>query len=200
MDFCSAFGARNTYEVGIEHYPESRTRLGATAYSYTIGHLIKQVTDPGSGLLEYRNVGSIQAQGLELEAERQWRDTARLCLSLDWQQTRDSQHQQLTNSPHVVLRALASRPLPWFGLRLGSEGQWLSNRKTFAGTHIGANGVINLTLLQSPPKNCRELSASVWNVPDRSCTDPAAEDVSAPTRDGFVTSSRTLRIKDVRAF
>lgn len=70
----------------------------------------------------------------------------------------------------------------------------------YIGARVGAYGVINLTLLQSSPTDGWELSASVFNVLDRVYANPAAEDVSVPTRDRLVQNGRTFRIKAVHAF
>ncbi|WP_374681777.1 TonB-dependent receptor plug domain-containing protein [Accumulibacter sp.] len=189
-----------TWEAGVEHYLGKQTRVAATAYYYNMEHLIEQVTDPETGLLQYRNVGDVKAQGLELEGEHQWDNGARLRLSLDLPRTQNAQGEQLSNSPRTVGKLLGSLPLPWMRLRLGAEGQWLSSRKTDAGTSVPSYGVVNLTLLRPMANKSWQLSASVFNLFDEKFTDPAAPDLGVPSRDRFEQDGRTFRVKAVYRF
>jgi iron complex outermembrane receptor protein len=85
-------------------------------------------------------------------------------------------------------------------LRLGAEGQWLSSRKTDAGTSVPSYGVVNLTLLRPIAKDGWQLSASVFNLFDKKFSDPAAPDLGVPTRDRFEQDGRTFRVKAVYHF
>ena len=180
----------------------SKSGLAATTYSYTMENLIEVGIEAqsGLGLLQYQNVGKIKAQGLELEAEHQWNNSARLRLSLDLLQTQNEQGEQLSNSPHAVGKFLGSLPLPWMNLRLGAEGQWLSSRKTDAGTSIPSYGVVNLTLLRPMAKDGWQFSASLFNLFDKKFFDPAAPDLGVPTRERFEQEGRTFRVKAVYHF
>lgn len=189
-----------TWEAGVEHYLGKQTRLAATAYNYTMENLIEQVTEADSGLLQYQNAGNVKAQGLEFEAEHQWDNSARMRLSLDLLKTQNAQGEQLSNSPHAVGKFLGSLPLPWMGLRLGVEGQWLSSRKTDADTTVPGYGVVNLTLLRPMARDGWQLSASVFNLLDRKFADPAAPDLGVPMRDRFAQDGRTFRVKAVYRF
>lgn len=188
-----------TWEAGIEHYLSKQTRLLATAYVYRIEELIDQVVEADSGLLQYQNVGAVTASGLELEAEHQWSNGARLRASLDLQRTRDEEDAQLTNSPRAQFKLNASAPLPWWSLRAGAEGQWMSSRNTDAGTVPGF-GVVNLTLSRPSNGSGWEWSASLVNLFDREYFDPAAFDPDVPTRDRFEQDGRTFRLKAVYHF
>jgi iron complex outermembrane receptor protein len=187
-----------TYEAGIEHYLAKQTRLLATVYVYRIENLIEQV-EAEDELLQFQNVGAVTARGLELEAEHQWNNGARLRASLELQRTRDVQGAQLTNSPRAMAKMNFSTPLPWGSLRLGAEGQWLSSRKTDVGT-VPAYGVANLTLLRPLAKDGWEVSASVFNLFDRRYADPVAPDVAVQSRDRMEQDGRTFRIKVVHRF
>ncbi len=171
----------------------------ATAYLYRFDNLIEQVVEAESRLLQYQNVGAVNARGVELEAEHQWENGARLRASLDLQRTRDAQGTQLTNSPRSQVKVNFSSPLPWRSLRLGAEGQWMSSRKTDAGA-VASHGVVNLTLSRPRPADGWEVSASVFNLFDRRYSDPAALDIAVPSRDRIEQDGRTFRIKAVYHF
>ncbi len=189
-----------TWEAGVEHYLGKQTRLAATAYYYTIDKLIEQVSEAESGLLQFQNVDQVKAQGLELEAEYHWDNSARLRLSLDLLQTQNAQGKQLSNSPQAVGKFLASLPLPWMGLRLGAEGQWLASRETDAGSRAASYGVVNLTLLRPVVHGGWQLSVSLFNLFDKKFSDPAAPDLGVPGRDRFAQDGRTFRAKAVYSF
>lgn len=188
-----------TYEAGVEYYPGKQTRLSATAYHYKMRNLIEQTTN-ADGLLQFVNTGKITANGLELEAEHQFENTARLRVNLDLPRTKNDEGQRLSNSPSVVAKFLGWLPLPWMGLRLGAEGQWLDKRKTELGNTLPGYGIVNLTLLRPAGKDGWQLSASAYNFFDRKFTDPAAFDVTLPTRDRIEQNGRTFRFKAVYRF
>ncbi|HNH24649.1 MAG TPA: TonB-dependent receptor [Accumulibacter sp.] len=185
-----------TYEAGIEHYLSRQTRLAATFYFYKLDGLLETAPDP-SGLLQYVNSGTVKAAGIELEAEHQFDNRARLRLSVDLQKTRDAAGNTLTNSPQTVAKFLAWQPLPWFGLQLGSEGQWLSRRKTELGTTVPSYGIVNLTLLKPQTSHGWQFSAGVNNLFDRRYADPASRDLTLPDRDRFAQNGRTFQVKAV---
>jgi iron complex outermembrane receptor protein len=151
-------------------------------------------------VLQYVNVGQVTAKGLELEAEHQWDNSARLRLSLDLLRTQNAQGEQLSNSPQAIGKLLGSLPLPWMKLRLGAEGQWLSSRKTDVGTSVPGYGIVNLTLLRPMARDGWQLSASVYNLFDHKYADPAAPDLGVPIRDRFQQDGRTFRVKAVYHF
>ncbi len=188
-----------TWEAGLEHYLDSRTRLLASAYVYRLNKLIDQVTETTSGLLQYTNIGRTSARGVELEAERLWAGGTRLRGSLDVQHADSSTSAALTNSPRLVGKLNLSAPLPWAGLRLGTEGQWLSARRSDTG-RVPAYGIANLTLLRPMAGDRWEWSASIFNLLDNRYHDPAAFDPGIPARDRFQQDGRSFRAKAVYRF
>ena len=136
-----------TWEGGVEHYLDSQTRLLATAYMYRLDKLIDQISESQTGPLQYVNSGKTRAHGIELEAERLWRNGVRLRTSLDLQHAHDNRGNDLSNSPRTSAKMNLSVPLPWMSLRLGTEGQWLAGRRTDSG-RVPSYGIANLTLLR----------------------------------------------------
>lgn len=188
-----------TWETAIEHYLDSQTRLLGTAYVYRLGNLIDQTTEARSGLLQYINAGRSSARGLELELERLWTNGARLRTSVEFQHAHDAQGGSLTNSPRLIGKLNLSLPLPWHGLRLGTEAQWLAARSTHAG-RVPAYGLANLTLLRPMAGDRWEWSASLYNLFDNRYDDATAYDPALPARDRLQQDGRTFRLKAVYRF
>jgi len=171
-----------TYELVLERRLDPRTRAVAAAFHYQISNLIDLTTvegdpdDPTDDLLRFENLSKVKADGLELEAERRWEDGSQLKASYTWQVVRDDKGQRLDNSPRHLAKLHYARPLLDNRLRLGLEGQYLSSRSTAKGGKVGAYPLFNLTL--SAPKMAKglELSASVYNLLDRSYADPGSDE------------------------
>ncbi len=190
-----------TYEAGVAHYFSRRTRLSATLYHYKISQLIDQISDPGNGgLLKYTNSDPVNSAGVELEAEHLFQNGARLRTNLDLSQTRDSSGHRLTNSPRAIGKILVSIPLPWLGLQLGGEGQWMSSRKTWSGESVAGHGMVNLMLLKPQARQGWQFSAGIMNLFDRRHDDPTALDIAIPGRDRTVQNGRTFRVNTVLRF
>lgn len=79
----------HTYEVVFDHQPRHDLRVAASAYQYEIEDLISLTTDPGDGLLVFRNVERVRGRGVEVEVERRWSGGRMLRFSHAYQGTRD---------------------------------------------------------------------------------------------------------------
>lgn len=182
-----------SYEFVAEHELRHNFRLSASVYQNEIGNLINQVADPADGLLVFRNIGQVKAQGAEFEAERAWAGDTRLRASYAWQITRDqTSGAELENSPRRLVKLNYSQPVG-DALRAGVELQYTGPRKTVAGSTTGGYGVANLTLLNSKLARGLELSASVYNLFDKRYADPARPE-HAPI-DAIVQNGRNYRLK-----
>lgn len=182
-------------ELTLEHYLRPQTRILASLYAYRVNDLVTQVTEPTTGLLQYRNVGRVRAQGLELEGEQKWENGARLRASLATQLARDETGTALKNSPRHMAKLNMSVPLFGGATRLGVEGQWLSPRRTDSGNQTGSVGLVNLTLWRPEDKDGFDVSASVFNLLDKRYADPSAYDPGIPTRDRIAQEGRTFRFR-----
>ena len=192
----------HTFEATLDHYLTKAVRLTVATYLYRMKDQIAQVVDPASGLLQYQNQGEISGRGLELGAESQFHNGARLRASLGLLDTADATGQSLDNSPRQQAKANLSWPLTesW---RLGLEGQAVSARNS-ATNRIPGYGLVNLTVLRAM-RDGWEISASGYNLLNHRVLDPAGGD---PAITALYGSNRTAlpgdgllwRIKVTRRF
>ena len=187
-----------TWEAVLERYLPGNWRLTAAGYSYKVDGLISQVpvADPASGgvLLQYQNLGNVNARGVEFEAEHSSRSGARLRASFTAQVARDDAGARLSNSPKHLAKLNYSTPLFGDRLRAGVELQYTGRRITTFG-ETGGFLMTNLTLLGERLKPGLELSASIYNLFDRKYADPVAFDVGVPQRDTIRQDGRSFRFK-----
>ena len=187
-----------TWEAVVERYLPGNWRLTATGYSYNVDGLISQVpvADPATGgvLLQYQNLGNVNARGVEFEAEHSSSSGAKLRASFTAQTARDDTGARLSNSPKHLAKLNYSIPLSGDKLRAGLELQYTGRRITTFG-ETGGFLLTNLTLLGEKLKPGLELSASIYNLFDRKYADPVAFDVGVPARDVIQQDGRSFRFK-----
>jgi iron complex outermembrane receptor protein len=182
-----------SYEVVVERQVQPNFRLIATVYRNNIHNLINQIVDPADDLLVFRNIGKVQSNGAELEADRALTDGARLRASFAWQITRDQDSgDELINSPRRQAKLNYTAPLFANVLWAGAEVQYTDSRKTLAGNTTGAYTIVNLTLSGLQLAKGLEISASVYNLLDRQYADPARPE---HTQDEIVQDGRSYRLK-----
>ena len=187
-----------TWEAVLERYLPGNWRVTAAGYYYKVDGLITQVPidDPATGgvLLQYQNLGNVDARGVELEAEHSSRSGARLRASFTAQTARDDAGAPLSNSPKRLAKLNYSTPIFRDKLRAGVELQYTGRRITTFG-ETGGFLLTSLTLLGERLKPGLELSASIYNVFDRKYFDPVAFDVGVPARDVIQQDGRSFRFK-----
>ena len=187
-----------TSEVVLEQSLGEHLRLTTTAFHYTVDDLITQETDPQDELLVYNNVDQVKAKGLELEGEAKWPTGLQTRLSYTVQ---DSQDQQtglpLTNSPRHLVQFNAQAPLLQDRVVAGFEFQYMSRRKTIAGTYVPAVFVPNFTLASQKLPHGLELSASIYNVDNHIYADPGSEE---HRQDIILQDGRSFRVKLIYRF
>jgi iron complex outermembrane receptor protein len=169
-----------TTELAVEHQPDARTRLAASAYVYDIRDLISLRLDPADGLLVFENLDSVSGRGLELQGERLWDSGWRLRASWTVQRAEnDADGAELSNSPNHLGKLNVVAPLAgkW---RAGTELQYTGARLTKGG-ETGGYTVVNLTLTAAGIARGLDLSASVYNLFDRDYADPASEELVQDT-------------------
>jgi outer membrane receptor for ferrienterochelin and colicin len=164
-----------TYELICEQYLGSHVRSSLSAFHYRINDLISQTTDPLDGLVQYRNISRVEADGGEMELEGTWSDGIRGRISYTFQKTRDqSTGEILTNSPEHLAKVNIIVPLPNESLFLDPEIQYTGRRKTSTGGYAGDFSVVNLTVFSQELTKGLEASVSVYNLFDRRYGDPTA--------------------------
>lgn len=184
-----------TWEAALDHFLHRDMRLTATTYLYRMENQISQVR-VGSNL-QYQNMKDVLGRGAEFEAERLWSDGSRLRTSLAFQSAKDYDGAWPLNSPRRQLKLSWTKSLPE-RFRLGVDGRATSARRTNTGV-TGGYARVDLTLSR-PLIQGMEVSASFYNLFDRTVGDPIGDDAMGITRDTFTAEGRSFRLKITSRF
>ncbi|MEI2773635.1 MAG: TonB-dependent receptor [Candidatus Competibacter sp.] len=165
-----------TYELILDKRLDESTRFNASVYHYDINDLIDLTTDPDSGLLTFRNLSNVEANGLTVEVVRHWTNGARLRASYSWQLAEDETGGWLDNSPRHLAKVNWSQP--FFGdiWRAGLELQYIGKRRGTQGNEVADALVANLNLLGQPFGKNLDVALGVYNLFDQDYADPGAEE------------------------
>ncbi len=182
-----------TVELILEHYLSRKLRISGSAYQYKVKNQIIQELDPADGLIFYRNFGTTDAHGAELELEG--RDVCgldgRLSYALQSTENQESMA-SLVNSPHHI--AMMKLFAPWLGGRGGAglEMRYVSSRKTLGDRHVGGFFLTNINVLYKKLLPGLDLSAGLYNVFNRKYYHPgSAEHI----QDALQQDGRSFRVR-----
>lgn len=190
----------DTFELVADQHINSDLRVRASAYQWNMQNLISLGLDPASGLTQFQAGAPVKARGLELSADQGWDNGARLRGSVSFQNVSaegGAAGGRLINSPKLLGKLNFSSLLPYFGLRLGYELQYDSQRLSLDGTELGDYAVSNLHLTTSALAKGLELSLGIYNLLDKRYAHPGAE---INWQNAFEQDGRTLRAKLVYRF
>jgi len=149
----------------------------------------------------YRNLSGADAKGVELSLDAFWAGGVRGRASYTFQQVEDSSTGQvLTDSPQHLGKLNLSVPLWKDKIFAGLEFQYVARRSTFtgqgsveqAGPDAAGYGVVNLTLFSQNLIKGLDLSASIYNLLDKSYSDPATP---FHVQNTIEQDGRTFRVK-----
>lgn len=182
-------------EAILETWVVESTRLSFVAFHYRIRNLIDTGVDPVTGLAQFQNLSEARTNGGSAEFEFTSARGIRLRASYAFQDARDASGNKLSNLPTHLAKANASAPIGW-GLQLGVESQYTSRRET-ALSNIPGYAVVNATISTLRPWHGWDLSASVYNLADRTYYDPAD---LGPGRDLMQQDGRTWQLKGIYRF
>lgn len=157
-------------------------------------------------LIAYRNGNFVNfnadARGIELALDGSWARGMRGRVSYTYQETRDrATNETLPDSPHHLAKLNFSVPVWKEKVFFGVEGQLVSRRPTLGttlpGAMAGAHGIVNLTLFSQNLVRGLDISASVYNLLDRTYADPATP---FHQQDLIERDGRSFRVKVVYRF
>jgi outer membrane receptor protein involved in Fe transport len=176
-----------SFELALEHRYSAENRFTASLFRNSVKDLISQQAG-ADGMLMFRNLDQVTAQGVELEAEKIWAGNMRLRSSYTWQRSRDGRTgQEPPNSPHHLGKLnLSYRFGAW--TRLGLEAQYTSSRATLS-ARTGSYWLANATLVHTLSPSA-ELSASAYNLFNARYADPGSGE---HVQDTIARNGRTLR-------
>lgn len=157
-------------ELALDWRAGAHDRVSASLFDNRASRLLTLELDP-DGMYIFRNVGSVHAQGFELEGEHVWRGGARLRANLTVQRAHDSgSPQPLAGfAPRRMAKVMQVLPLTgdW---SLGASWRGVSPRGAAAGY-----GALDLALTRPLPSAGWSVSASVFDLFDRRGADPGSD-------------------------
>ena len=133
------------------------------------------------------------SRGLELSANRSWRNGARLRANLSFQNA-TAAGQRVANSPRVLGRLNFSAPLPSTPLRTGLEFAYDGDRRGASAGTVDANWRANLHLVAERWIPSAQVSLSVLNLFDTDYAHPSGG-VPQHWTDRIAQDGRSLRLK-----
>jgi outer membrane receptor protein involved in Fe transport len=160
----------DTVEVDAERKLGKRMSLQASAYGYRLRDFLLGVYLP-DGLLQYQNVGKIQAEGVELEINGRPSSWLEATASYAVQRSRDDG--VLENSPVHLAKLRFAIPL---GRRfdLSSGMQYQSSRLTLAGASVTPVFLADFTVTSKRLLPNFDVRLGMRNAFNRNYSDPVA--------------------------
>ena len=183
----------DTFELVADHRVSPDLHLRASLYQLEVHKLITLDTSDESGG-KYLNAGTVTSRGLELSANRSWRNGARLRSNLSFQHASDAAERWVANSPRILGRLNFSAPLPSTQLRTGLELAYDGDRRSAAGTRVDGYWRANLHLVAERWIRGAEVALSVLNLFDADYAHPSAG-LPMHWNDSFHQDGRSLRLK-----
>jgi iron complex outermembrane receptor protein len=185
-----------SHNVGVERALTPELRVSAEAFLNDMDDLIDGTVDRANGLLQYVNAHSYRGKGMNfgMEAQRHgWRGE----LSYTLQKSDDEQtHQRLANAPLHLAKLKMQVPMG-STFRSGIELRYLSPQYTYLGYRIPERLIANITVSNRKPLLGFDISASCYNLFDRSNYDPVAPYLR---QQRILQDGRGFRIKIMRSF
>lgn len=183
----------DTTELVFDHLASAELHLRASLYRWKIDDLIAYAADE-NGIGQFLAAGSVDSHGLELSADRTWRNGTRLRGNLSFQRATDGAGNRVENSPRVLGRLNLATPLQNLPLRLGVELAYDGKRRSPAGKKVDAYWRSNLHLVADRWIPGAEVSLSVLNLLDEDYAHPSAGE-PIHSMDRIAQDGRSLRVK-----
>ncbi|HUK55250.1 MAG TPA: TonB-dependent receptor [Nitrospiria bacterium] len=169
----------NTYEGEVEQTLGPHLKGSLSVYRYDIKDLIN-LTDGGTGTLEYQNIERVWGNGVETELRSKWASGIESYINYTYQIAKDRDtHQELSNSPRHLAKAGQLFPLSIEGGSAGIEEQYVGSRKlVLVDGKVDPYFVTNLTLTFRNPSKNFEVQTSINNLFNARFSDPASNELA----------------------
>lgn len=181
-----------TQELVAEWRLASLTRATLSGFHYNISDLITLTTDPADGFQTYVNQGSAHATGAQGEIERLWPHGGSLRASYSFQRALDQTGTRLVNSPVHLAKLDGMLPLANDLVRAGLSLRFVGSRATRSDARAGSYALADLTLTSERLIPGAAVSASIYNLLDRTYSDPVSD---AHLQDTIRQDGRSFRLK-----
>lgn len=159
----------------------NRLRFSTSAFYDWIDGLITE--EPvANDLLIFRNLQDAKSAGLEFEVKGQVSHGLEGSASYSFQETKDRVTDQfLSNSPRNLVKVSLSQPLLGRRMFVGLDAQYRSRIQSLGGGAVSPFSVVNFTVLGRRIGKHVDLSASIYNVLNKSYFDPpSTENLQLP--------------------
>ena len=164
-------------EVAWEQGVGERFWFTTSAFYNSIRDLIT-AEDAGNGETIFRNLNNAKSAGLELEVKGQTSRGLQGSASYSFQQTKDRATDQfLSNSPRNLVKLNLTQPLLRKRMWVSLDAIYRSRVQSISGTTISPFAVVNATLLTRRLGKHMDLSASVYNLLDKTYFDAASNEL-----------------------
>jgi iron complex outermembrane receptor protein len=180
----------DTVEVDVERKLGKRVNLQASAYGYELRDFLEGVLIE-DGLLQYQNIGTVEAEGLELEINGRPLNWLEATASYAVERARDRSHDStLVNSPNHLAKLRFAVPL---GRRfdVSSSMQYESSLETLGNNHLSPVYLADFTLTSKHLLRDFDVRLGMRNAFNRNHSDPVAlfptvDSMPQPGRSFFV--------------
>ena len=187
-----------TYELVWEQRVATWFRLMTSLYRYDVKNLISQTEDPDDGLLVFRNLEKVKAQGVEIEGRLDLPGGVRARIGYNWSDTENRETgARLSNSPEHMVGINLLAPVVTPRLTAGVEVQYIGDRRTVSGEQLGGFTVANATLRARRLPGDFEVLFSVYNLYDKAYVHAVSKDIEGGT---VAQDGRTFRVKAMKRF
>ena len=186
-----------TQELVGEWRVSSLSRATLSMFRYRIADLITLTTDASDGFQVYRNQGSSLVNGIQGEVEHLWRDSSSVRASYSLQHAQNQSGARLANSPRQIAKFDGMMPLLGDKLRGGLAVRYVGSRLGRSDAKIGAYTTADLTLSSERLVPGVDVSFSIYNLFDKSYSDPVSD---AHRQDRIAQDGRSVRLKITARF
>ncbi len=165
----------DSHNFAVERALTPNVRAVAELFYTRLNRLLDITEDPATGLSHFVNVASVTAKGLEFEVEAQhngWRGD----LNYVFQSGHDRTGAALDNLPRHIAKLKFQAPLHsrWMA---GAELQYQGSQETYLHLRLANSLTTNLTLATRTPYRGFHVSASVYNLFDRTNYGPSSPEL-----------------------
>jgi outer membrane cobalamin receptor len=181
-----------TYEIALEQGLGERLHLTASAFRNQLSQLI--VEEPNSsGLLVFQNTAGAGIDGLSVELDARFPSGLQGKASYSYTDNQRTQFEQvLTRSPEHLAKLNLIVPMLQQKLFASLDSQFSGPATTLLGASTSSFQVFNLTLLGHAIDKHLDISASVYNLLNKTYFDPASPGLP---EDQIQQDGRSFRIK-----
>jgi len=182
----------NSQTLLLEHAFNNRVHLTATGFINHLNQVIEERLDSTTGDTHFANERGDCGHGGEVELITKYPAGWSARTSFTLEQTHQSQTgTRVTNSPQSLAKFDGTAPLPELGF-LGTEVLYTSAQPNYLGQRISSSLLVNTILSTRSFWNGFQVTASCYNLTDRTWATPTGPEIAAPAT---VQDGRTWRFR-----